>query len=57
MSTRRNARLEDLMFLVDTGETTEGAARRLGCTIDTLQRWCYRHAPDLWRTLAARDAA
>lgn len=37
------ARLEDLTFLADTGETLHRAAQRLGTTTDALEKWCRAH--------------
>lgn len=51
--TQRHARLEDLTFMADTGETPEGAARRLGVRADSLDKWCDRNAPALWDRLQA----
>ncbi len=48
-------RLEDLAWMADTGESASGAAERLGMTLSALERWCDRHARDLWRRLSARD--
>lgn len=49
----QSARLEDVTFMAATGETPDGAARRLGLRLDTLDKWCDRHAPDLWHRLRA----
>lgn len=38
------ARLEDLTFLADTGETLNGAAERLGTTTAALEKWCRANA-------------
>jgi hypothetical protein len=37
------SRVEDLTFMADHGETTTGAAQRLGLSSDALERWCHRH--------------
>lgn len=52
---RRRERLEDLAWMVETGETSEGAARRLGLTQNALEKWATANAPDLMRQLRARD--
>lgn len=41
-------RLEDLEWMAATGETFEGAAKRLGITQPGLEKWINLHAPDLW---------
>ena len=51
------ARLEDLAWLAECGETVEGAAHRLGITVPGLQKWCERHAPELWARLGRWAAA
>lgn len=48
-------RREDLAWMAATGETTEGAAARLGITADALERWCLKHAHQTWRALRAND--
>lgn len=50
------ARLEDLLWLVDTGENSDGAARRMGLTYKALEKWSYLHAPEAWGTLCRRRA-
>lgn len=53
---QNQARLEDLEFMVDTGETLTGAAARLGITLSALHKWCTRHDHlHLYHRLAARD--
>ncbi len=42
------ARIEDLAFMAETGETREGAAMRLGVTLKSLDKWACRHAPETW---------
>ena len=49
------ARLEDLAWMTEHGETLNGAATRLGLTRDGLQQWAKRNAPDLLRVLTERD--
>ena len=50
------ARLEDLQFMADTGETLTGAARRLHLEVKTLHKWCLRHNHlDLYHQLANRE--
>lgn len=48
-------RIEDLEWFVATGESAQGAARRLGVSHDSLDRWCRRHAWELWQQLRTRD--
>ena len=48
-------RREDLEWFVETGETAEGAARRLGISDLALEKWCRNNALDLWHRLRARD--
>lgn len=54
-STRIEDRLEDLRWLVETGENSPGAAKRLGITLTALEKWCRNHAPEEWRKLRSRD--
>jgi hypothetical protein len=42
------ARIEDLAFMADTGETREGAAMRLGVTLKSLDKWAREHAAETW---------
>lgn len=49
-------RREDIEWMVATGETLEGACHRLGLTRAGLDKWCQRHAPELWRGLLANSA-
>lgn len=42
------ARIEDLAFMAETGETREGAAMRLGVTLKSLDKWAREHAPETW---------
>lgn len=41
------ARLEDVRWMLATGETLPGAAARLRLSDETLSRWLWRNAPDL----------
>lgn len=51
-------RLEDLRFMAMHGETTPGAAARLGITEKALWKWCDRNGHTaLWFTLADNAAA
>lgn len=36
------ARTEDLEWMASTGENFDGAARRLGISIKSLEKWCLR---------------
>lgn len=52
------ARLEDLQWMHDTGETAEGAAARLGISLNALDKWCVRHdASHLFRTMRHRSSS
>lgn len=52
------ARAEDLDWMARTGETTTGAARRLGLRLEALEKWCDRHQRrDLWNRLQANQNA
>ena len=58
MSTHRTTleRLEDLEWMVETGENAAGAAVRLGITVGAIDKWCRNHGrPDLFRRLHDRD--
>lgn len=50
----QRARIEDLLWMAETGEHAEGAARRLGIGYDALERFARRHTPDTWAVLLAR---
>jgi hypothetical protein len=52
---RQAARLEDLTFMADHGETHIGAAERIGMTVDALDRWCHRHDAKVWNRLVANQ--
>ena len=45
------ARIEDLAFMADTGETREGAAMRLGATLESLDKWARKHAAETWAAM------
>ncbi len=49
-------RLEDLAWMAETGETRDGAAARLGMSVESLGRWCEKHARDLWAALGREPA-
>lgn len=51
----RTARLEDLAWMVESGESAEGAAHRMGITTLSLERWARHYAPELWTLLVARN--
>ncbi|MGI8682049.1 MAG: hypothetical protein ACR2JO_07955 [Mycobacteriales bacterium] len=59
MSTRHvdhAARIEDLTWMAETGETVAGAAHRLGFSADALNSWCRDHGRrDLYRRLTANS--
>lgn len=51
-----DARAEDLEWMAATGESTAGAAKRLGITSVALERWCCRVGRyDLWTKLREHD--
>jgi len=53
---RRDARMEDLEWMADTGEIVERAAYRLGMTRRSLERYLWRNGRgDLWERLGAND--
>lgn len=43
------ARMEDVMFMLSTGEDLPGCAARLGLRDAAFARWLWRHAPELVR--------
>lgn len=45
------ARIEDLAFMAETGETREGAAMRLGVTLKSLDKWARKHAAETWAAM------
>lgn len=50
------SRLEDLQWMDAGLENASGAARRLGITIEALEKWCARHGHvDIWGRLCARE--
>lgn len=50
------ARAEDICWLAETGECLTGAARRLGTTVDALEKWCTLHGlRDELNRLRARE--
>jgi len=49
------ARLEDLTWMNETGETFTAAATRLGLPRKTLLKWTRRHCPDLAQQLLQRE--
>jgi hypothetical protein len=52
----RHARLEDLQFMVDTGETLTGACHRLGLNKEALDKWCRGNdCLNLYQRLQARE--
>lgn len=55
MTPDQSARLEDLAYMAETGESLTGAAHRLGITPSGLEVWARRRAPDLLPVLRARD--
>lgn len=56
LSTRTSDRLEDLRWMVETGECATGAARRLGISLVALEKWCANNnARAEWRRLRVRE--
>ena len=52
----RRARAEDLRWMAETGESFDGAAKRLGVTSMALERWFRLNPmPDVQRTLRSRN--
>lgn len=56
-ASKRAARLEDVQWMAETGECLSGAARRLGLAPDVLDRWLWRHAPELHAVFIRREPA
>lgn len=55
---RRRAREQDVEWMASTGETTEGAAERLGIRPEGLYKWTTDAGrPDLWEKLRANEVA
>ena len=52
---QRVARLEDVRWMVETGECMDGAAERLGLTPKALERWLTRHDTAMRDALNARN--
>ena len=50
-----DARLEDARWMAETGECLDGAARRLGLTRNTLEKFLYRHDRDLLAVLVSHQ--
>lgn len=46
-------RLEDVRWMAETGENLDGAAQRLGMTVEALEKWCARHDKEALTTLIA----
>lgn len=57
IAANNQARAEDLTWLAEAGESTEGAAYRLGILRDSLEKWCQRNNPDIWQQLLANEIA
>jgi hypothetical protein len=56
MQQSAEARAEDLAWMADTGETVTGAAKRLGISVETLEKWCARHGQmAVYRRLASHE--
>lgn len=55
---RASARIEDLEFMAAHGEHFDNAARRVGLTPNSLERWLFRHDRiDLVQALRGTEAA
>lgn len=53
---RTQERAEDLEWFVETGETLEGAAERLGITVVAIEAWCRKNSRmDLLQALTANS--
>lgn len=54
----RADRLEDIQFMIASGVSNEAeVAHRLGLTVPTFERWCYRTGnADIWNRLTAYRA-
>lgn len=50
-----DTRVEDLNWLAETGENAIGAAKRLGLTYASLEKWASKHTPETWQALIARN--
>lgn len=48
------ARLEDVRWMAETGENLDGAARRLGLRVETLERFLERNDRAALKALVAR---
>ena len=55
MAQRAAERAEDLAWMARTGETTEGAATRIGLSVESLERWCDKNARETWHQLRTND--
>lgn len=49
------ARLEDARWMAETGECLDGAARRLGLTVNTLEKFLERHDKAVLKALVDRQ--
>lgn len=52
---KNNRRRENVIELAELGENATQIARRLGIGVFSLERWCMRHMPDVWRQISARE--
>lgn len=52
--TKSEQRLEDLLWMAETGEHAEGAAKRLGMEFKSLDRWAHKHMPETWALMLKR---
>lgn len=54
--TANEARSEDLRWFAEHWETPREAARRLGISLDSLNRWCARNDPEVLERLRLNEA-
>lgn len=54
--TPNEARVEDLWFFAEHYETPREAARRLGISLNALDKWAARYAPDVMERLRLNEA-
>lgn len=55
MMPQTEARLEDVRWMAETGECLDGAARRLGLSVNTLERFLWRNDAACLRLLLSRQ--
>lgn len=55
VTVNREGRLEDVRWMAETGECLDGAARRLGLSRNSLEKWLERNERDVLKVLVARQ--